>query len=61
MGKWLARVREHASCLESAPIRTFRGLLVLEIDRCAWKLVGPKGDAGLLRVVQVRGILRWAA
>jgi len=25
MGKWLARVRKHASCLESAPIRTFNG------------------------------------
>ena len=23
MGKWLARVRTHASCLESVPIETF--------------------------------------
>jgi hypothetical protein len=27
MGKWLARVRKHASCLESAPIETFRDYL----------------------------------
>jgi hypothetical protein len=31
MGKWLARIGKHASCLESAPIRTCR--ITCGIDR----------------------------
>jgi hypothetical protein len=49
MGKWLARVRKHASCLQSA-IRTFRGYLRYRATRASGS-GGPISENAALRLV----------
>jgi hypothetical protein len=44
MGKWLARVRKHASCLQPAPIRTFRDYLRYRAT-CASGSGGPISES----------------
>ena len=44
MGKWLARVRKHASCMESGRFETVRDSLRYRPDKCAWNW-WPQGDS----------------